>query len=355
MQDIRAAASDGLAVLETLERCRRLVTPALRESVRRLPPEVGQMAEFTLGWRDADGTPREGGGGKGLRPALAVLAAQAVGADPEAAVPGAVAVELVHVFSLVHDDIMDGDEQRRHRSAVWKAYGIGPAVLAGDALLAIALDTLARTTAGEIGSVAMSALSAALVELVNGQAEDLSFELRPWTGPRAVTAEEYSAMAGRKTGALLGCAAGLGALLGGASPEVVGDLTRMGRHLGLAFQAVDDLLGIWGDPEITGKPVYSDLRQRKKTLPVISAVAAGGPEAERLLELLRSGRTAPAPEQELRDAACIISEAGGRDITSASAEHHLRRAQQIIACTAADPAVAASLTRLGDFAVHRSH
>jgi geranylgeranyl diphosphate synthase type I len=349
--DLRAAPS----LSDALERCRGLVTPALRAAVRRLTPPVGRVAEFTLGWRDVDGTPRAGSGGKGLRPALTVLSAQAVGAAPESAIAGAVAVELIHAFSLVHDDIMDGDERRRHRAAVWKAYGVGPAVLAGDALLALALDALAGAAPGETGSAAMAAISATLVELVNGQAEDMSFEARPWTGPRAVTVAEYSAMAGRKTGSLLGCAAGIGALLGGASADVVAALTRMGCHLGLAFQAVDDMLGIWGEPTVTGKPVFSDLRQRKKTLPVVSALASGTPSAGRLVGLLGTDATAPSTEERLRDVAEMISAAGGRSFTSASAERHLRWAQEIISAVTVDRTAAAALTELSERAVHRSY
>lgn len=355
--------SGSTDVLATLEHFRTLVAPALRETVRRLPPEISSTVEYTLGWRDADGTPRSGGSGKGLRPALAMLTAQAVGAAPESAVAGALAVELVHTFSLVHDDIIDGDEQRRHRDAVWKAYGIGTAVLVGDALLALALDALSRAAADETGPAAMKALSNALVELVNGQAQDVSFELRPWTGPQAVTVAEYTAMAGRKTGSLLGCATGLGALLGGAGPGAVKDLTGMGRHLGLAFQAVDDLLGIWGDPSVTGKPVHSDLRQRKKTLPIVAVLAEDTPAARRLAELLEAAPVTPDgpeadaanAEENLRRAADLIDEAGGRALAADSAQRHLCRAQHLIHRTAVDGSAAATLAALGEFAVHRTH
>jgi geranylgeranyl diphosphate synthase type I len=339
---------------DALDYCRQLVTPALRDAVHRLPAEIGEIAEFSFGWRDVDGTPREGGG-KGLRLALAVLSAQIVGASPQSAVAGAVAVELIHAFSLVHDDIMDGDEQRRHRDAVWKAYGIGPAVLVGDGLLALALDSLARSAGAETRDAAMAAVSNALIELVNGQAQDLSFETRPWTGPRAVTVEEYSDMAGAKTGALLGCAAGLGALLGGAPTEVVVALDEMGRHLGLAFQAVDDLLGIWGDPAVTGKPVFNDLRQRKKTLPVISVLTGSSAASPRLLTLLDPDGRTPRSEQDLRAAAHLIDDAGGRDFTEASAERHVGRAREIISAVAVNHAAAFTLTELTAFAANRSH
>jgi geranylgeranyl diphosphate synthase type I len=346
--------------LDTLTRCRDLVLPVLRETVDRLHPWVGQMAAFAFGWRDKNGAPRARGsssGGKALRPALAVLAAEAVGASAETAVAGAVAVELVHAFSLVHDDIVDGDEQRRHQDTVWKAFGVGPAVLAGDALLALALDTLAHTAdqlAPATSAAALDLLSTSLVELVNGQAADVTFEDRPWTGPNAVTVEEYNTMAVRKTGSLMGCASALGALLGGGSSEVVTAMSRMGRDLGVAFQAVDDLLGIWGDPAVTGKPVFNDIRQRKKTLPVVSALASEKVPLQ-LAELLAMPVDTPDAEWRLRRVAVLISEAGGRSFTTAQAHQHLDRALWTLHDAALDSAATVALSTLSEFIVNRTH
>jgi len=294
--------------------------PAMRDAADRLHPGPRQISRFTFGWREADGTPREGGAGKGMRPAFSALSAVAAGGRAQDAVPGAVAVEFVHAFSLVHDDIMDGDELRRHRTTAWKAYGVGPAILAGDGLLALALDTLAR--AGNTD--ALVRLTSVLVELVNGQAADTSFEHRPWSGPDAVTVEEYCAMAVGKTASLLGCAASVGWLLGGGGREGAEKMDRMGRHLGLAFQAVDDLLGIWGEPEVTGKAVCNDLRQGKKSLPVVAALRAGDEELVRLLE------ARPADGQEARRAALLIERAGGRSYAEDLAERETAAALALI-------------------------
>ncbi|RAY16027.1 polyprenyl synthetase family protein [Actinomadura craniellae] len=310
------------------------------------------MAAFTFGWIEADGTPREGSGGKGMRPALAVLSARAVGAPPEAAVAGAVAVELVHAFSLVHDDIMDGDELRRHRETAWKAYGVGPAVLAGDALLALAMGTLAQASGGD-AVAALARLSDTLVELVNGQADDVAFENRPWSGPEAVTVEEYQEMAAGKTGSLLGCAAAVGALLGGGPAALADEMARMGRLLGIAFQAVDDLLGIWGDPATTGKPVFNDLRQHKKTLPVVAALRSDTEPGRQLADLLETGR--PLDEDLLRLAAELVDRAGGRDFAQEQAETHLEEALKIIESAALDTAAAGELAALSRYIVRRSH
>ncbi|MFC4014487.1 polyprenyl synthetase family protein [Nonomuraea purpurea] len=308
-------SSDG-----AITRCRSLFEPALREAVSALHPWGAQMAAFALGWSDADGRPDDRDGGKGVRPAVAMLAAEAVGGGAESGLPAAVAVELVHAFSLAHDDIIDHDERRRHRAALWKAYGVGPALLAGDALLALAVHELAGRPE------AMRYLSAALVELVQGQTADMAFENRPWHGPRAVTISEYVEMAAGKTGGLLGAAAATGVALGGA-PALADRMWEMGRDLGVAFQIVDDMLGIWGEPDVTGKPVHNDLRRDKKTFPVLAALAADHPEARELAALLAAG----LPDDDaVHQAARLVTEVGGRASAEAMAERYISSALRIM-------------------------
>jgi geranylgeranyl diphosphate synthase type I len=301
-----------------LERARDLTVPALRAAVQRLHPAIARVAAYHLGWVDAGGRPVAGNGGKAVRPALAVLSAEAVGADPHQALPGAVAVELVHNFSLLHDDLMDGDEERRHRPTAWKAFGPAMAILAGDALLALAEDVLLEAP-GETGAPAARHLTQATDRLITGQAEDLSFERR-----MDVSVAECMAMTGNKTGALLGCSSSIGAVLAGAPAATVTALADFGHHLGLAFQAVDDLLGIWGRPEVTGKPAWSDLRQRKKSVPVAVALSAGTRSSERLVGLL--GGESPVGEEDLALAAKLVEEAGGRDWAQREAERQLELA-----------------------------
>lgn len=345
-----AVDTERRRILDTLERCRREVRPTLQDAVSQLHPGIRQVAEYCFGWRDADGTVRgDGSGGKGVRPAVTLLAAEVVGAPATAALPGAAAVELVHVFSLVHDDIMDRDELRRHRPTAWKACGTERALLTGDALLALAVATLARGSS-PADAEAVRLLAECLVELVNGQEADMAFEERPWTGPEAVTVEEHNAMAAGKTGALLGCAAGLGALLGGAPANVVSAMHGMGLHLGMALQAVDDLLGIWGDPAVTGKPVLSDLRRRKKTLPVVAALTGQAAARHALAELLGTRPDTAG----LRRTAALISEAQGRTAAVRQADGHLGRALEVIDRVAVNRDAAAELADLSRFIVYRS-
>jgi geranylgeranyl diphosphate synthase type I len=273
-------------VAEVLERAREVTEPLMREAVGRLVPSIRQVVSYHLGWTTADGEPAEMSGGKGVRPALAMLSAEAAWAEAEVGAPGGVAVELVHNFSLLHDDLMDGDRERRHRPTVWALWGASVALLAGDALCSLATNIL-LSSPNRCAPAAAQALAEATAEMIAGQADDLVFERR-----RNVSVEECMAMSTAKTGALLGCAASIGAILAGAPPATVRALSDFGRHLGVAFQATDDLLGIWGDPARTGKPTGNDIRQRKKSMPIVAALAAGD-DRSRELEVLLFG---PAKE-----------------------------------------------------------
>ncbi|MER8120479.1 polyprenyl synthetase family protein [Streptomyces sp. NPDC094031] len=329
------------AAPEVLARCTALVRPALREAVDRLHPWTAEMAAYSFGWCEVGGAPATTPGGKGVRQALAILGARAAGTDGRAGIPAAVAVELVHTFSLLHDDIMDGDAMRRRRPAVWKAYGTGPAVLAGDALFALAVETLAAVPQG---ARAVRLLAGALTDLVRGQADDLLSTTRPFTGRDRVTVEEYRATAEAKTGALLGCACALGALLGGADEDTTEALDRAGRHLGIAFQLVDDVLGIWGDPAVTGKPAGGDLREGKKTYPVLAALAS--PAGRTLPGLLNSpGRTAQAAD--------LIERAGGRTAALAEARTHTATARTLLTRAPLATGAAQDLLTVLDFLVGR--
>ncbi|MEU4873217.1 polyprenyl synthetase family protein [Streptomyces sp. NPDC021608] len=330
---------------EVLARCRALVRPALRETVGRTHPWVAEMAGYSFGWCAVGGAPSTGSDGKGLRQALAVLGAEAVGAPARAGVPAAVAVELVHAFSLLHDDVMDGDPVRRGRATVWKAYGTGAAVLTGDALFALAVETLARQPL-PAGAEAVRTLSGALGDLVRGQADDLLFTDRPWTGPERVRPQDYRTMAEGKTGALLGCAAALGAVLGGAPAATAAALDRAGRHLGIAFQVVDDVLGLWGDPSVTGKPVHGDLREGKKTFPVLAALGSPVPAARRLAALLERGG-------DPGEAAALVEAAGGRAAARAETGRQVAAAAAALAATPLAAGAVRELRALVDFAVRR--
>ncbi|MFE5550002.1 polyprenyl synthetase family protein [Streptomyces sp. NPDC056534] len=285
--------------------------PSLREAVSRLTPPVNRIAAYHFGWAHGDGQPTEAADqGSGIRPALALLSAQAVGADPSAGIPGGVAVELVHNSSLLHDDFIDGSETRRSRPTAWSIFGPAQAVLAGDALFAIAPDVLFRTSGATQDSArAVKLLTQASCRIADGRALDMLLRLR-W----GVSVDECIEMAAGKTAALFACASSIGAVLGGGDDSTVHSLERYGYHLGLTFQAVDDLLGIWGSPEATGRPRWNDLRRRKKSLPVCAALAQGSAKSQQISELLITPRGFTS-EDDIKLALCVslIEQAGGRD------------------------------------------
>src|ERR1700743_2987382 len=171
---------------------RDLVGPATEAAINRLSPRVRRVAAYHYGLADAEGNPVRGGSGKALRPALALLSARAAGVAPERGVSAAVAVELVHNFSLLHDDIMDGDTERRHRPTAWTVYGVGPAILGGDALLVLGQDILLQPPPYVIWAARCRA--AAVQRLITGQGSDLAFERRD-----DVVTPEVLDMAGDKT------------------------------------------------------------------------------------------------------------------------------------------------------------
>jgi geranylgeranyl diphosphate synthase type I len=332
-------------VPEAIERGRTMAVPALRAAVDRLHPRLRHVVAYHRGWVDAEGTPQPGGGGKLVRPALALLSAEAAGAPAGTGLPAAVAVELVHDFSLLHDDLMDGDTERRHRPTAWTVFGADGAILAGDALLGLALQVLLEVP-GEPGRRAAARLGAGVQELVRGQAEDLLFEDRA-----DVTVAETLRMEDGKTGALLACSASLGAVLADAPEPVVAGLAEFGSRLGTAFQLVDDLLGIWGDPAVTGKPVLSDLRSRKKSVPVVVALEAGGADAQELRAFLTS-EGEPA-EAELAHIADLVERAGGRDWTATEADHQLKACESVLGSLSLPPLAEAELLALARFVTER--
>jgi len=333
---------------EILSWSRRTVDTALRGAVAQLPGSIGRVARYHFGWCDQAGRPLPGSGsGKSIRPALVLLSAEAVGGDPEAAVPAAVAVELVHNFTLLHDDVLDHDRLRRHRPTAWAVFGVAEAILAGDALLALALEHLARSGTAS-GAVAAEWLARCVVELCQGQSLDISFERRD-----DVEMDECLAMAAGKTGALLGCACALGGLAAGGDSRQTRLLRDLGHHLGLAFQLVDDLLGIWGDPAVTGKPAHSDLASRKKSLPVVAALTSGGTAGQDLAALF--GQPGELTADELRRAAGLVERSGAREWARHRAAHEVWLAGECLTAVDCQGDVAAGVDALAHMVMSRDH
>lgn len=342
-----SVSAGGRPAPATLAESRALVFPAMTAAVRRLAPEVRPVVEHHLGWLDGDGRPTKPsatGGGKSLRATLALLSAEAVGSPPADALPGAVAVELVHNFSLLHDDVMDGDRERRHRPAAWARFGIGPAICAGDALLALAHEVLVDRPGDERRRASL-ALSKATGAMIAGQGQDLALERRTDT-----SVARYLSMAAAKTGALLGCSASIGAVLVGAGHGPVAALTRFGCRLGLAFQITDDILGVWGRPEVTGKPVGSDIRAGKASLPIVVALGSERYEAAKLRRVLASGAQ---DDKSVSRATALIDSSGARNLAEEEAARQLSGALECLDAVTVPDAVRGQLVELARFAVER--
>ncbi|KOX52883.1 family 2 encapsulin nanocompartment cargo protein polyprenyl transferase [Streptomyces sp. ESR1.13] len=342
--------AEGHEAAVLLRESRASVDPELRSAIASLPDAMRRIALYHFGWQHADGTPAAGNAGKAIRPALVLTAATALGGPAARAAAGraAAAVELVHNFTLLHDDVMDRDATRRHRPTAWTVFGDADAILAGDALQALALRLLAADP-HPASAAAAARLADCVMELCEGQHADTAMEGRP---PQGVTLDETLTMAEAKTGALLGCACALGALYAGAPAEDVEALDAFGREAGLAFQLIDDVIGIWGDPRHTGKPAGADLAARKKSLPVVAALTSGTPAAAELAELY----AVPYDQdrEDLERTALVVERAGGRDWAQAQAADRMARAMQELARAVPDPEAAGGLLALAEFVTRRS-
>jgi geranylgeranyl diphosphate synthase, type I len=229
------------------------------------------MMRYHLGWIDSQGKPTQNNAGKALRPSLCLFSCEAVGGKYQPALPAAAALELVHNFSLIHDDIQDNDRERRHRPTVWAIWGQPQAINAGNAMRNLASIALLRLRQNGIPADKQMHVGQRLddvsLRLIEGQYLDISFEDR-----FDITTADYLKMINGKTGALISGSMEIGAYLGTSNVKYIQEFKEIGRNLGLAFQIRDDILGIWGKEEEVGKPAGSDIRRHKKSFPVVFAL-----------------------------------------------------------------------------------
>lgn len=286
--------------------------------------ELYAMMAYHLGWLDEQLRPRRSNQGKRLRPVLCLLVCESVGGVLDSGVHGAVALELVHNFSLIHDDVEDVTTTRRHRPTVWALWGVPHGVNVGDGMFGLAYFALCRAELSpERKQHALGALARTCVELCEGQFLDLRLQQQP-----ASDARRYFAMIGRKTGAMFGCAAELGGLLGGADGPVVRQLGEFGRSLGEAFQMRDDVLGVWGDETLTGKPA-NDIRNRKYGLPVAIACDTARPaDLARLRELY--GQPTDLDERDVRWVRELFDRLGIRDRAELAVREKFNEAAKLL-------------------------
>jgi len=301
------------------------------------------MMNYHLGWADERFAPTRASrnAGKRIRPMLCLLACQSAQGDALQAIPAAAAIELLHNFSLIHDDIEDNSPTRRGRPSVWALWGVPQAINSGDGMYSIAHLALGRLSRQGVPAERVLAVRAifdrACVELTHGQYLDLSFESR-----ERVSVDEYMTMISGKTSALIGAAAAIGATLAGSNAAA--HYETFGRELGLAFQIQDDVLGIWGDEALTGKSAESDIATRKKTLPVVYALE----RSEKLRALYA------APEVDALAAIAELDAVGARTFADQAARRHHERALAALRASGASGDAGQALFELAESLLGRA-
>jgi geranylgeranyl diphosphate synthase, type I len=301
------------AILETYSTYTNGEMKRIIES-RKKTGRLQDMMMYHLGWMDEGFSPCGSKGGKQLRSTMCLLACEAIAGDYRKALPGAAAVELVHNFSLIHDDIEDGDEKRRHRDTVWKLWGVPQAINTGDAMDVVSYMAILNLKIDPAAMVeTLQVFNDTIMQLCEGQYLDMDFQTRD-----AVTVDEYVEMITGKTAALIEASTAIGAMAAGGDRETVRRLKSFGHKIGVGFQIHDDILGIWGDPAKTGKSARNDIRNKKKTLPVLYAIQHS-PERDELKRLYEKKEFTEADIDRVFD---ILTRAKAYEYTSQKAKQY---------------------------------
>lgn len=328
---------------------RRIMTPP-----PNAPAPFYGMLHYHLGWLDEQFQPVKASAGKRLRPLFTVLSCIVAGGDPERALTAAAAIELIHNFSLIHDDIEDNSRTRRGRATVWALWGAPQAINAGDAMFAIARNALLdmRSNGVPPSTVleALDCLDQTSLTLCKGQYLDMSFEQRP-----SVELDEYLTMIEAKTAALLACAGFLGGLIATDDPQQAEVFGQLGRGLGMAFQVQDDLLGIWGDEVVTGKPAADDLRHRKKSFPVVFALNGNNHDQPQRTRFKALYQSQTSTEADIAEMIALLEEIGAKTYTEVRVSEYIEQAQTALQAIPALPVEKQALQELTDYLIGRSH
>jgi geranylgeranyl diphosphate synthase type I len=307
------------------------------------------MMKYHLGWLDEDFRECRAPRGKSLRSTMCLLACEAVSGDLNKALPAAAAVELLHNFSLIHDDIEDGDVKRRHRDTLWKLWGVPQAINTGDAM-----DIVANLSLLELKGTVKPAMmidiigifNETVIELCEGQYLDMDFQNRS-----DVSVDEYIAMVSGKTAALIEASTAIGAMVATEDRDVIARFGTFGRKIGIAFQIRDDILGIWGDPESTGKSAKNDIRNKKKSLPVLYAMEKSAHRDE-LKDIYAKEKLTDGDIARVSD---IFTEAGALEYTQGEAKRYKDEAMSQFDGLKLHKAPMDRLRTIGRFLVERDY
>ncbi len=324
---------------------RDTVQVELKSVIDSCPSVLCDMLRYHMGWQDEHGHSCDRESGKFVRPTLCLLSCQAVGGDTSQILPAAAAIELLHNFSLIHDDIEDVSDERHHRLTIWKLWGQSQAINAGDAMFTLAYVALLklkeRGISDEKIAGAIRMLSLACLELCDGQYLDIEYENR-----LDINIEDYLDMAAKKTAALFALSTALGAYLGNADIRLVDFFHMFGKELGIAYQIYDDISGIWGTSEKIGKSV-GDILQRKKTLPVVYGLQnSEGTERKKLMKFYTQKSIEGKDIREVKE---ILTQSGAGDYAENLAQQCFQKALAHLEATGLDSSRLASLKDTTNF------
>jgi len=309
-------------------------------------PDFGVMLRYAMGWVDAQDLPYHEQTGKRLRPVLLLLSNQAAGGDWHQALPAAAAVELLHNFSLIHDDIQDESEIRHNRPTVWKVWGMANAINAGDTMFTLAytaLEQLSGSLSAEQVIKIWRIFNVTNLELTRGQHLDMRFETQD-----QVQIDDYISMISGKSAALIAACTQIGAFIAQDDSTLAEHYRRFGSNVGIAFQIHDDILGIWGDPNITGKSAATDIISRKKSLPVLYGLS----QNTRLVELYQQVKL---EADDVQEAVNILDQLGTQDYARQQEQVYYERAMDALKDANPIGESADRLHRMVDFLFQRNY
>lgn len=330
-----------------------VIDGALRGELDGCKSLLNATHRYHMGWADSCGNDLVATEGKRLRPTIAMLGADAVGGDVELVVPVAIALEYIHNFSLIHDDIEDQDRYRHHRPTIWVVWGEPVAIVSGNYMLKVAdraaRELLNRGLELETSIGAQRLIVEAYLKMMEGQFMDISFE-----GQTEVSIDEYLTMIERKTGALIQASLHVGGLVAGnghADTAITDGLRFVGYEFGRLFQIRDDILGVWGSDK-TGKPVCGDIYNKKKSLPAIHALSASkGAAAARIRDIYLKTELCDDDVQTVLE---IMDAAGTYEFCDSMSTEHWYAAEKMIHQMAIKAEVKRDFSELGEFLVERS-
>ena len=286
-------------------------------------------------------------GGKRLRPYMVIRSCQIVGGKSSNAMNAASAVEMVHNFSLVHDDIMDNDEMRHGVPTVHKKYGMPLAILAGDVLFSKAFQIISNSRLSDSATTQLvSRLAKACVDICEGQLLDIKMAEKRKIPSQA----DYITMIGKKTAALFDVSCAMGAICASNKSKDISNLSSFGRNLGIAFQITDDLIGVMGDPKVTKKPVGNDLREGKKSLPILMAIKLAKGKDKKII--LKAFGNSKVTRKDLNKAIEVIRSLGIEESVRKQAQKYSEKAEKSLSKYSGS--AKSELITLLDFVVKRS-